>query len=113
MRINFKPQRLLNSLVFEEKIPGGVRRVLQTSGKKSKTIDMELSRLDSVGNAYPKEYYVSSLKVYDTKDSSLLKMMNREVTGTTNSVTTLLTKRPDGKYDNSMIIRNNDVVKRS
>lgn len=113
MKIDFKPQRLLNSLVFEEKIPGGVRRVLQTSGKKSKTIDMELSRLDSVGNAYPKEYYVSSLKVYDTKDSSLLKMMNREVTGTANSVTTLLTKRPDGKYDNSMIIRNNKTVSKA
>ncbi len=112
MKIDFKPQRLVNSLVLEEKIPNGIRRVLQTSGKNSKTIDMELSNLDSLGNAYPKEYYVSAFKVYDTKNSSLLKMMHREVTGTTNSVTALVAKRPDGKYDKAMIVRNNDAVKK-
>lgn len=113
MKIDFKPQRLINSLVLEEKIPNGIRRVMQTSGRNSKTIDMELSSLDSLGNTYPKEYYVSSFKVYDTRSSSLLKMMHREVTGTSNSVTALVTKRPDGKYDKAMIIRNNDVVKKS
>ncbi len=112
MKIDFKPQKLVNSLVFEEKIPNGIRRVLQTSGNHSKTIDMELSKLDSLGNAYPKEYYVSSFKVYDTKDSSLLKMMHRQVTGTTNSETAIVTKRPDGKYDKALIIRNNDIVKK-
>lgn len=110
MKIDFKPQRLLSSLVTEEKIPGGVRRILQTEGPKARTIDMELSHLDSLGNAYPKEYYVSSVKVYDTKSSNLLKMVQREVVGTTNSVTNLVTRNYDGKYNKSMIIRNNDSI---
>lgn len=110
MKINFKPQRLLNNLVSEEKINGGIRRILQTSGRKSRTIDMELSNLDSLGNAYPKEYYVSSFKVYDTKSSTLLKMMTREVTGSSNSVTALVTKNDFGKYDKSTIVRNNTSI---
>lgn len=110
MKINFKPQRLLSNLVSEEKIPNGIRRIIQTEGKKARTIDMEFSNLDSLGNAYPKEYYVSSFKVYDTKNSSLLKMMQREVTGTANSVTNVVTKNLDGKYDKAMIVRNNDSI---
>lgn len=112
MRIDFKPQRLLDNLVFEEKIVGGVRRVFQTQGKKAKTIEMELSNLDSLGNAYPKEYYVSSYKVYGN-DSSLLKMMNRQVTDTANSETSLVTRNFDGRYDKSMIVRNNQTVTKS
>lgn len=112
MRIDFKPQRLLDNLVFEEKIIGGVRRVIQTQGKKAKTIEMELSNLDSLGNAYPKEYYVSSYKVYG-KDSSLLKMMNRQVTDTANSETSIVKRNFDGKYDKSMIVRNNQTVIKS
>ncbi len=110
MKINFKPQRLLSSLVTEEKIPNGIRRIIQTEGQKARTIDMELSHLDSLGNVYPKEYYVSSVKVYDTKSSNLLKMMQREVTGTTNSVTNLVTRNYDGKYDKSLIVRNNGSI---
>lgn len=112
MRIDFKPQRLLDNLVFEEKIVGGIKRVFQTQGKKAKTIEMELSNLDSLGNVYPKEYYVSSYKVYG-KDSSLLKMMNRQVTDTANSETSLVKRNFDGRYDKSMIVRNNQTVTKS
>lgn len=111
MKVDFKPQRLLNALVSEEKIPGGVRRILQTEGKHSRTIEMELSNLDSLGNAYPKEYYVSSFKAYNTDSSKLLKMMHREVTGTSNSVSSVVTKNMFGdKYSTSTIIRNNDKI---
>lgn len=110
MRIDFKPQRLLRNIVLEEKIPNGIRRIVQTEGKRSRTIDMELSNLDSLGNAYPKDYYVSSFKVYDTRTSRLLKMMNRQVTGSANSETALITKNDFGRYDKSFIVRNNDKV---
>ena len=111
MKINFKPQRLISSMVMEEKIPNGIRRLIQTDGKHPKTIDMELSRLDSAGESYPKEYYVSSYRVFDTKNSKMLKSLERNVTGTTNSeslVTNL--NRNSGKYDRSLIVRNNTTV---
>ncbi len=110
MRVDFKPQRLLRNLVLEEKIPNGIRRIIQTQGKNSRTIDMELSNLDSLGNPYPGDYYVSSYKVYDTKSSRLLKMMDRQVIGTANSQTALITKNASGKYDNFIITRNNDKI---
>ena len=34
MKIDFRPQKLVSSLVSEEKIPNGIRRILQTNGKK-------------------------------------------------------------------------------
>lgn len=113
MRIDFKPQRLVSSMVLEEKIPNGIRRVLQTEGKVPKTIDMELSSLDSLGNAYPKGYYVSSYKVYNTKNSQLLKSMRKEVTDSQNSVITLAEKNVYGKYDKSLIVRNRNFVTKS
>jgi len=113
MKVDFKPQRLLNALVLEEKIPGGVRRILQTDGAHPRTIDMELRNIDSLGNVYPKEYYVSYFKAYDTKSSRLTKMLTREVTGSTNSVSTLVTKNKfDEKYSITIITRNNDKIQK-
>lgn len=110
MKVDFKPQRLLSALVFEEKTPNGIRRVLQTAGKKSKTIDMELSKVDSFGQTYPREYYVSSYRVYNTDNSILDKAMTRNVISTSNSETFLTTKNNLGKYDKSVIVRNNQNI---
>lgn len=109
MRIDFKPQRLLQTLALEEKMGNTVRRLIKTEGRKPKTIDMELTNLDSLGNVYPKGYYVSSFKVYDEK-GKLSKMMNRTVSDTSNSETYIIKKRHDDKYEKGMIIRNNTTV---
>lgn len=109
MRIDFKPQRLLDNLVYEEKIANGFMRLFQTSGKKPKTIAMEYSSLDSLGHAYPKEYYVTAYKVYDNK-SNLLKMMDRQVTATANSETAIVKRSLDGRYNKSLTVRNNQTV---
>ncbi|MBS6603586.1 MAG: hypothetical protein KH301_07520 [Brachyspira sp.] len=113
MKVDFKPQRLLNVLVTEDRFPNGVRRLLQTEGRNSKIIEMEMSKLDMHGNAYPKEYYISSMKVYDRKTSKLLKKVEREVIGDTNSVTHITTKNNFGKYDKSTIVRDYDTIKKS
>ena len=110
MKIDFRPQKLVSSLVSEEKIPNGIRRILQTNGKKPRTIDMELCRLDSFGEVYPKEYYVSSYKVYNTRTSQLLKSLERNVTGSANSESLVTTLNLQGKYDKSQIVRNNKSV---
>lgn len=111
MKIDFRPQKLNNVLALEETVKNGVRRLLKTPD--GKTVDMVLSNIDSLGNAYPKEYYVSSLKLYG-KDSMLIKSFNREVTGTANSVTTLKkgynTLAGNINYNEYRIVRNNNTV---
>lgn len=109
MRIDFKPQRLLKTLALEEKMGNTVRRLIETAGKKTKTIDMELTNIDSLGNVYPKGYYVSSFRAYDEK-GNLTKMMSRSVTDTANSETHLSKRMSDGKYQKGTIVRNNTTV---
>lgn len=111
MKIDFKPQRLNNVLALEETVKNGVRRILKTPD--GKTVDMVLSNVDSLGNVYPKEYYVSSLKLYG-KNSMLIKSIDREVTDTANSVTTLKkgynTLSGVVNYKTYKIVRNNDKI---
>ena len=113
MKINFVPQRLAQSLALEEKFSNGVvRRLISTP--KNKTIEMTLSNLDSLGNVYPKGYYVTSAKTYDKK-GMLVKSIERKVTGSTNSETTVkeVRKNVNGKfinYNTYSIVRNNDNV---
>ncbi len=87
MRINFKPQKLINSLALEEKIHQGVRRVIEIDTPKRKTIDMVL-----MPKSYSAEYYVSSYNVYDA-NSKLLKSMQKN-----NGETVISTRNPNGKY---------------
>ena len=109
MRIDFKPQRLAQHLAVEEKVTNGVRRLI--SAPKGKTIEMTLNNLDSLGNVYPKGYYISSYRTYD-KTGMLEKSMDRNVTGTTNSESVVKKAKKDlnGKfkgYSTTNIIRNN------
>ena len=71
MKINFRPQKLMNNLVLENKTEEGIRRIISTP---KRTIDMTISSLKS----YPKEYYVSSFNAYDNK-SNLVKAMKRTI----------------------------------
>ena len=87
MRINFKPQKLVNSLALEEKIHQGVRRVIEIDTPKRKTIDMVL-----MPKSYSAEYYVSSYNVYDA-NSKLLKSMQKN-----NGETVISTRNPNSKY---------------
>lgn len=87
MRINFRPQKLANSLALEEKVHQGFRRVLEIDTPKRKTIDMVL-----MPKSYSSEYYVSSYNVYDA-NSKLLKSMQRN-----NDQTVISKRNPDGKY---------------
>ena len=87
MKINFKPQNLLNNLAIETKTSTGVRRILSNP---KRTIDMNLSPLN---NSYPKEYYVSSYNVYDRK-SNLIKSMQRTVDSNNNISTEITTPKP-------------------
>lgn len=95
MRIDFRPQRLLNSLVFEEKVPQGIRRIMNLDREKRKTIDMIISKAP---NSYPKEYYVSSYKVYD-KTGLVSKELNRD----NNGIINITTKNYDGTYSSKMV----------
>ncbi len=95
MKINFKPQKLVRSLVLEQKVGQGVRRVLDVQGAKRKTIDMTLS---PALNSYPKEYYVSSYKVYDST-GTLAKAMNKNDNGNT----VVSTRNFDGTYSSKII----------
>lgn len=114
MKIDFRPQKFNNVLVLEEKVSNGIRRVFKTS--QDKTIDMTLSALDSLGNAYPKGYYISSSKTYD-KNSMLIKSIERNVTGSANSETKLkqaqrsLSGNISGYKEYSIVRNNNKVVK--
>lgn len=109
MRIDFKPQRLVQHLAVEEKVAGTVRRLI--AAPKGKTIDMTLTNIDSLGNVYPKGYYVSSYRTYD-KTGMLEKSMDRNVTGTANSESVVKKTKKDmtGKfagYSTTTIVRNN------
>ena len=95
MRIDFRPQSLLNSLVLEERVPQGIRRIMNLDRANRKTIDMIISK---VPNSYPKEYYVSSYKVYD-KTGLVSKELNRNNKGAIN-----ISKRNyDGTYSSKMV----------
>ena len=83
MKLDFKPQNLINNLVIEKKTEAGIRRIFSTP---KRTIDMTISPL----NRYPKEYYVSSFNVYDNK-SNLIKSMHRTV-DENNKISTEVTK---------------------
>ena len=83
MKLDFKPQNLINNLVIEKKTEAGIRRIFSTP---KRTIDMTISPL----NSYPKEYYVSSFNVYDNK-SNLIKSMHRTV-DENNKISTEVTK---------------------
>lgn len=112
MRIDFKPQRLAQHLAVEEKVTNGVRRLI--SAPKGKTIEMTLNNLDSLGNVYPKGYYVSSYKTYNNK-GMLEKSLDRTVTGTTNSESIVKKAKKDldgnfSGYNTVSFIRNNKTV---
>lgn len=87
MRINFKPQKLMQNLVLEKRTQQGFKRVIETEAPKRKTIDMVL-----MPKSYSSEYYVSSYNVYDA-NSKLLKSMQRN-----NGQTVISKRNPDGKY---------------
>lgn len=114
MKIDFRPQKFNNILALEETVMNGVRRVFKTPD--GKTVDMMLSNIDSLGNAYPKEYYVSSLQLYG-KGGMLIKSFEREVTGTANSVTTLKkgynTISGGLNYHQYKIVRNNNNINKT
>lgn len=112
MKIDFRPRKLVRNLAIEEKLSNGIRRVISTP--KNRTIDMTLSNLDSLGNVYPKGYYISSFKSYNRK-GMLVKSIERNVTGTANSETFIKKARTDVNgnitgYDTSSIVRNNNTI---
>lgn len=95
MKINFKPQKLVRNLVLEQKVDKDVRRIFDVQGAKRKTIDMTLS---PALNSYPKEYYVSSYKVYDVT-GNLSKAMEKNENGNT----VVSTRNLDGTYSSKII----------
>ena len=87
MKINFKPQKLANSIALEKNFNKGFRRIIEIDTPKRKTIDMVL-----MPKSYPAEYYVSSYNVYDAK-SNVLKSMQRN-----NGNIEISTRNANGKY---------------
>ncbi len=94
MKIDFKPQRLIRSMVVETKTPNGYRRILEVNRRQRKTIEMELTPKP---NTYSKEYYVSSYNVYGK--GTVLKSMNRNSDGNT----LVTTRNYDGTYTTKSI----------
>ncbi len=112
MKIDFRPRNLVRNLALEEKLANGIRRIISTP--KNRTIDMTLSNLDSIGNVYPKGYYISSFKSYNSK-GMLVKSIERNVTGSANSETVIKKAKTDLNgnitgYNTSSIVRNNNTV---
>ena len=76
-------------------------------------LNEELSNLDTRGDVYPKEYYVSQYKVYNTRNSDLLKSMKKpEVVGTSNSTVEIYKRNMYGNYDSFKIVRNGSNIRR-
>ena len=87
MKIEFCPKALVEKMAIQDKVGNNIRRVFTGVGRHNRTVEMIYTP-----TSYPKEYYVSSFRVFDNK--GVRKEMNRTADGHV----TIQNRSLDGTY---------------